>query len=447
MRKLPFWCQKVLPLVYDGALSYYEAISKVVDKLNELVNWSNTTNDTITAASQTANEAEDKAVEALNVAGVASEKAQQAIDSVPTKVSQLQNDSNFVNATQAADVAPVQSVNGETGNVDTLHYGVCETAADVANKTVSIPSVTSLFNGLRISVYFKYGLTVDTPYLKVNDLSNVMLLKGGRASLSKNTYHEGTVLDLVYIVSGWLIVGNTGAATTTFYGITKLTDSVSSSSSDLAASAKAVKTVKDAIPTKVSNLTNDSGFITSTVPFNVSFNTTDAFTTQVDALETPGSYSFSIPYNNLDMPLTNYGWCGFIQFTDTNYISVVAFKTGATTDIYRINKGGGTWGSWHKVALADDIPSVTNFVLSLNNTSAFTTQVDSAITANGVFSFLIESYGHQTATGMPTNANYYGMIFRGSATYITVMAFSVGSKNMWMLSKSAGTWGTWSQNT
>ena len=34
--KLRFYCQKVLPLVYDDSLSYYETICKVVQKLNEL---------------------------------------------------------------------------------------------------------------------------------------------------------------------------------------------------------------------------------------------------------------------------------------------------------------------------------------------------------------------------------------------------------------------------
>lgn len=32
-----FWCQKVLPLVYTDALSYYEMLGKFVDKLNELI--------------------------------------------------------------------------------------------------------------------------------------------------------------------------------------------------------------------------------------------------------------------------------------------------------------------------------------------------------------------------------------------------------------------------
>lgn len=34
---LQVWVQKVLPLVYDDSLSYYEVLSKVADKLNELI--------------------------------------------------------------------------------------------------------------------------------------------------------------------------------------------------------------------------------------------------------------------------------------------------------------------------------------------------------------------------------------------------------------------------
>ena len=32
-----FWCQKVLPLVYDDSLSYYEILCKVVDYINNLI--------------------------------------------------------------------------------------------------------------------------------------------------------------------------------------------------------------------------------------------------------------------------------------------------------------------------------------------------------------------------------------------------------------------------
>ena len=33
-----FWCQKVLPLVYDDSLSYYELLCKVVNSLNNVIN-------------------------------------------------------------------------------------------------------------------------------------------------------------------------------------------------------------------------------------------------------------------------------------------------------------------------------------------------------------------------------------------------------------------------
>ena len=32
-----FWCYKVLPLVYDNSLSYYEVLCKAVDYINELI--------------------------------------------------------------------------------------------------------------------------------------------------------------------------------------------------------------------------------------------------------------------------------------------------------------------------------------------------------------------------------------------------------------------------
>ena len=40
MRDLPyfkFWCQKVIPLVYDDSLSYYEVLCKAIDYINKLI--------------------------------------------------------------------------------------------------------------------------------------------------------------------------------------------------------------------------------------------------------------------------------------------------------------------------------------------------------------------------------------------------------------------------
>lgn len=41
MKPFRFWCQKVLPLVYDDSLSYYEVLCKVVDYINGLIETDN----------------------------------------------------------------------------------------------------------------------------------------------------------------------------------------------------------------------------------------------------------------------------------------------------------------------------------------------------------------------------------------------------------------------
>lgn len=42
-----FWCQKVLPLVYDDSLSYYELLCKVIDYLNNVISDLSTTEDNV----------------------------------------------------------------------------------------------------------------------------------------------------------------------------------------------------------------------------------------------------------------------------------------------------------------------------------------------------------------------------------------------------------------
>lgn len=38
LAQLQYWCQTVLPAVFDDSLSYYELLAKVIDKLNEELN-------------------------------------------------------------------------------------------------------------------------------------------------------------------------------------------------------------------------------------------------------------------------------------------------------------------------------------------------------------------------------------------------------------------------
>lgn len=47
LKHFRFWCQKVIPLVYDDSLSYYEVLCKVKDKLNEIITQQNTTGEAV----------------------------------------------------------------------------------------------------------------------------------------------------------------------------------------------------------------------------------------------------------------------------------------------------------------------------------------------------------------------------------------------------------------
>ena len=41
IEKIRYWCHKILPLVYDDSLSYYEFLCKMNAKLNEVIDSTN----------------------------------------------------------------------------------------------------------------------------------------------------------------------------------------------------------------------------------------------------------------------------------------------------------------------------------------------------------------------------------------------------------------------
>lgn len=43
MDKINYDCPKILPLVYDESLSYYEVLCKLVDKVNDVIDFKNLT--------------------------------------------------------------------------------------------------------------------------------------------------------------------------------------------------------------------------------------------------------------------------------------------------------------------------------------------------------------------------------------------------------------------
>lgn len=94
---LKFWCQKVLPLVYDDSLSYYELLNKVVDRINEIQTIVNNAIDEV--------ETLDNSVETLNT----------KIDNVETYVNNYFNTLDLT--TEVSNIITQMLENGELSTI------------------------------------------------------------------------------------------------------------------------------------------------------------------------------------------------------------------------------------------------------------------------------------------------------------------------------------------
>lgn len=111
-RPFRFWCQKVLPLVYDDSLSYYELLCKVVCKLNELAENQNNLSDEIKQVAQDLNDFKNQ------VPGMVEAKVEEWLNNYITThglVNSVNGMTGVVTLT-ATDVGAIANVNGSVKN-------------------------------------------------------------------------------------------------------------------------------------------------------------------------------------------------------------------------------------------------------------------------------------------------------------------------------------------
>ena len=107
-----FWCQKVLPLVYDDSLSYYELLCKVVCKLNEMAENQNNLSDEIKAVANDLNDFKTQ------VPGMIETKVEEWLNNYITThglVNSVNGMTGVVTLT-AADVGAIANVNESVKN-------------------------------------------------------------------------------------------------------------------------------------------------------------------------------------------------------------------------------------------------------------------------------------------------------------------------------------------
>lgn len=125
-----------------------------------------------------------------------------------------------------------------------LFYAVCGTAAATQTKAITVDGITSLYDGLNVRIKFTYGQTYNgQPKLKINSLDAVGIVYQGTSAAVRYQWYAGEVLDLVYDGTNFVIL-NEGRATTSYWGMTKLSSAISSDNTT-AATPGAVKTAYD----------------------------------------------------------------------------------------------------------------------------------------------------------------------------------------------------------
>lgn len=196
------------------------------------------------------------------------------IPTVPTKTSDLTNDSDFQTGAQVGN-----AISAEAGLM--VPYGYCTTAAATVAKVVTVsPAVTELTTGLTIAVKMQYANTGSNPTLNVNGLGAKAIKRYGTTAAgtsAASNWNANSIVILTYDGTYWMLADWNN---TTYSGMTDAEYQAGTSTTNrliTPARLKAaielhapVQSVNGAtgdvtvnVPTKTSDLTNDSGFLTS----------------------------------------------------------------------------------------------------------------------------------------------------------------------------------------
>ena len=137
---------------------------------------------------------------------------------------------------------------------DKPYFGTCSTAEATQVKVVNCPGF-ELKTGSRIAVQFTYGNSASQPKLNVNGTGDKFICSTDGMSVIADIWRDKETVDFVYDGSWWIAIGCL-YATTAYYGLTKLSSSISSSSTTLAANSYAVKRAYDRSSWTSISLTN-----------------------------------------------------------------------------------------------------------------------------------------------------------------------------------------------
>lgn len=158
------------------------------------------------------------------------------------------NDRIRVNPTEAETAKTLKearTIDGVSfdGSENIVHYGTCSTTYSTAAKVVDLPGFV-LETGAEINVKFTYYNTASSPTLNVNGTGAKAIKQYSSTAPQTYMWYSNSIVHFVYDGTYWQM-DIPPIAGTTYYGVTKLSSSTSSTSTSLAATASAVKSAYD----------------------------------------------------------------------------------------------------------------------------------------------------------------------------------------------------------
>lgn len=147
-------------------------------------------------------------------------------------------------ATEALEAAQNAGGGGEQESKPAIFYGRCKSAASAAEKVVTVDASFELVKGATVFVQFNTYNTATAPKLNVNNTGAIGIVKYRITAPDTYFWTEESITAFVYDGDYWKIVDGT-TATTTYYGRTKLSSEINSTSTVLAATPSAVKQAYD----------------------------------------------------------------------------------------------------------------------------------------------------------------------------------------------------------
>ena len=190
---------------------------------------------------------------------------------VPTKTSHLTNDSGFT-----------------TKNI---WYATCSTASDTSAKVATTDSQDFVLEtGNMVRVNFDNGnISSAISTLNVDGTGAKNIFSRALDFTSQYYWRSGEIVDFVYDGTGF-VMSNKSPASTAFYGITKLSSSIASTSEVLAATSKAVKAAYDeAIDATATPTANKKSKFDASAHMNSTDMTTQDVSDFVDGLNVSGA--------------------------------------------------------------------------------------------------------------------------------------------------------------